>query len=560
MVKELEKRISSICLELFGEDIEAELSRPDEKFGDYSSNAALKLGKKLQNPPAGGPRDIAEQIVGKLRRDDKFAGVSVAGPGFINLTLKDPVLFEASRRAYKLEKSLEGQKVVTEYSDPNPFKVLHAGHLYTSVVGDGISNMFEAAGASVHRVNYGGDVGMHVAKTMWAMLQEIGGEKLEGLEKVDRQKRADWMADCYVAGTKAYEEDKQAEQEIAVLNKKLYQISTEGDKTSLLGQIYWQARQWSYDYFDEFYERIGIKFEKYYPESTVANLGRQKVHEQTPKVYEKSDGAIVYKGEKDGLHTRVFITREDLPTYEAKEVGLIFQKQEDYGFDKSIVITANEQSQYMQVVLASVKKFAPELVEKTVHLTHGMVKLPGAEKMSSRKGNFLKATDILDLAEKSSKEANEASTAEIVLGAVKYSFLKSGLGADIIFDAKESVAIEGNSGPYLQYALVRAKSILQKAQSSKLKAQNLHLEPKERSLARKITIYPEIFDTALNELSPHHICTYLYELAQTFNRFYETNRVIGDKRSSLRLALVRSYVAVLQSGLEILGIETPEKM
>lgn len=556
MNEEIKTQIEGACLQLFGEKVEVELSRPEEKFGDFSTNVALKLAGKLGK----NPRELAKQIVEKLRGNDEFEKVEIAGGGFINFTLKDEVLFARLGQSAKPPKTLAGQKIVTEYSDPNPFKVLHAGHLYTSVVGDGISNMFETAGASVHRVNYGGDVGMHVAKTMWAMLQELGGEKPESLEKIDSQKRADWMADCYVAGTKAYEEDKQAEQEIAGLNKKLYQISTEGDKTSPLGQIYWQARQWSYDYFDEFYARTGIVFEKYYPESTVANLGRQKVHEQTPKVYEKSDGAIVYGGEKDGLHTRVFITREDLPTYEAKEVGLIFQKQADYNFDKSVVITANEQSQYMQVVLASVKRFAPELVEKTVHLTHGMVKLPGAEKMSSRKGNFLKAVDILDLTDKSAKEISEATDKDVVLGAVKYSFLKSSLGGDIIFNSKESVAVEGNSGPYLQYAVVRANSILEKAKGG-LKTQNVEkLESAERALVRKITMYPEVFSAALEELSPHHICTYLYELSQSFNRFYESNRVIGDEREDIRSAIVKSYAAVLQNGLDILGIQTPKKM
>lgn len=556
MIEELKKQVEDTCRELFSEQVKAEISRPEEKFGDYSTNVALKLAGRLSK----NPREVAEQVAAKLRDDARFEKVEIAGAGFINFTLHDSKLYEQLGAAGEIDRVYAGKKIVTEYSDPNPFKVLHAGHLYTSVVGDAISNMFQTAGGEVHRVNYGGDVGMHVAKTMWSILQRVGGENPDYLKKVDENERADWLADCYVNGTRAYEEDEYAKQEIAVLNKRIYDISTSGDKDSPLGQIYWQTRQWSYDYFDEFYMRIGIKFEKYYPESTVAELGLNKVKENAPNVYAESDGAIVYEGEKDGLHTRVFITREGLPTYEAKEVGLIFQKQADYGFDKSIVITANEQSQYMQVVLNSIRNYAPELVEKTVHLTHGMVKLPGAQKMSSRKGNFLKAVDILDSAETSSKEVNENTTSEIVLGAVKYSFLKSGLGGDVIFDVNESVSVEGNSGPYLQYAVVRAKSILAKAGSSEPKTKADKLNGQERSLVRKIGMYPEVFATALEELSPHHICTYLYELCQTFNRFYESNKVIGGERQDIRIVIVKSYAEVLESGLNLLGIQVPKEM
>ncbi|HEX5797439.1 MAG TPA: arginine--tRNA ligase [Candidatus Saccharimonadales bacterium] len=555
MIKELVTLIGRIGSRLYGERSEFEVFRPEEKFGDFSTNIALKLSGKLGR----NPKEIAKDIADKLVEQGDFASVDIAGPGFINITLKDRTLLEALSGAHRPEKTLAGKSIVVEYSDPNPFKVLHAGHLYTSVVGDGISNLLEAAGGKVHRVNYGGDVGLHVAKTAWALLEYLGGEKPEELDNVKPAERADWLAGCYVKGTIAYDEDEKAKAEIAVLNKKIYEIAINRDKSSLLGKIYWRTRAWSYDYFDKFYARIGIAFEKYYPESTVAELGRKTVEKNTPEIYSKSDGAIVYEGEKDDLHTRVFITREGLPTYEAKEVGLLFKKHKDYDFDRSIVITANEQSQYMQVVLASVSGFAPSLVEKTTHLTHGMVKLPGAKKMSSRKGNILKAVEILELAEESSKRLNPSTTEGVIIGAIKYSFLKSGLGGDIIFDAKESVNIEGNSGPYLQYALVRARSIINKAGNGEQSSAD-GLDSSERSLARKISIYPEVFTVALEELSPHHLCTYLYELAQTFNRFYEANRIIGDERFPVRIKLVQDYAHVLESGLKTLGIDIPEKM
>lgn len=308
MDKELEAQLKSICSELFREEVVIELSRPDEKFGDFATNVALKLAGKINKTP----REVAEQIAGKLRSYGEFSEVSVAEPGFINIRLKDTVIFESAINAVNLDKPLDSKVVVTEYSDPNPFKVLHVGHLYTSVVGDAISNIFEAAGAKVHRVNYGGDVGLHVAKTMWVMLKDLGGENPDKLDAIKADERSNWLADCYVKGTAAYDDDSSAQLEIVELNKKIYKISTTDDKDSPLAKIYWTTRQWSYDYFDEFYARIGVSFEKYYPESTVAELGLTTVKNQTPKIYSQSDGAIVYKGEQDGLHTRVFVTNNTI--------------------------------------------------------------------------------------------------------------------------------------------------------------------------------------------------------------------------------------------------------
>jgi arginyl-tRNA synthetase len=239
---------------------------------------------------------------------------------------------------------------------------------------------------------------------------------------------------------------------------------------------------------------------------------------------------------------------------------LIMQKWEDYHFDKSVVITGNEQLQYMEVVLKAIEQFKPELAKATTHLTHGLVKLKGGVKMSSRKGNILRATDILDAAAEANKRVTGNKDEQVTLGAVKYAFLKNRIGADIIYDPEESVSLVGNSGPYLQYAHARAHNILNKAGEHKDDPKNVELDQNERSLARKISEYPEAVEKATKELLPHHIATYLYELAQVFNRFYEKSRVIGDEREALRLKLVSSYADVLKKGLKLLGITAPDKM
>ena len=561
MNEELGGAVKTAAKNLFGEDVEVELTRPDEQFGDYATNVALQLGQKLGKPP----RQVAEALAAKLKDQPGLARAEVAGPGFINFRLSDAVLATELGKIdqnYGQNQTWAGQTVVAEYSDPNPFKVLHVGHLYTSVVGDAIANLLGAAGAKVHRVNFGGDVGLHVAKTMWGIVKNLGDENPAKLEQVSETEHADWLSERYVEGNAAYENDEAAKAQIIELNKRIYKLTETQDKDSPLAKIYWTTRQWSYDYFDEFYKRIGSHFDKYYPESEVTELGLKTVKEQLAGgVFKESDGAVIFDGEVHNLHTRVFINSQGLPTYETKDVGLIMAKWRDYKFDKSVIITANEIYEYMQVVLKAVEHFAPELAAATIHLTHGMVKLAGGQKMSSRRGNILRAVDVLEFTQKANQKLNKQGDEAVSLGAVKYAFLKQRLGGDIIYNPAESVSLEGNSGPYLQYAHARARSILAKAQNSnKQQATSNKLESGERSLALKISEYPEVVAKATNELLPSHIATYLYELAQNFSRFYEANRVLGDPRQAIRLKLVKAYAEVLKNGLGLLNIAAPDKI
>ena len=548
-MNELVLKIQNAIKELFDVEVEPEVTvAPETVEADFSSNVAMKLSGILH----ANPREIATKIAEKM---PEFKA-EVAGPGFLNFILPDGYF------AGKIDGFVEdfakniscdeysGKTVICEFSDPNPFKVLHVGHLYTSIVGDAISRLFEHAGAKVIRANFGGDVGLHVGKTLWAL--QKSGMKDFTIEDIAKK---------YIEGTAAYDEDEEAKAEIVKINKEIYTIAENDLHGSELADIYWRGRELSYQYFEDFYNRIGVKFDKYYPESTVAGRGLAEVKKGLAAgVYEISDGAVVYRGDtKLNLHTRVFINQEGLPTYEAKDVGLIFTKWDDYHFDKSVIITANDIIDYMKIVLASIGEMNPELPARTTHLTHGNVKLPGNVKMSSRKGNFLKAVDILNLITDELKSEYNSEDEKVVLGATKYAFLKYKMGGDIIFDPKESVKMTGNSGPYLLYSCVRAKKILSKIGDKKAEL-NGELNPFERALSKKIVQYKDVLDEAVTEMAPHKVCNFLYELAQEFSRFYENCPVAGDAREAERAQIIRAYLNVMEHGLNILGIQIPEEM
>ncbi|MBR3055936.1 arginine--tRNA ligase [Candidatus Saccharibacteria bacterium] len=544
-MENIREALKQAIKDLYGLDFEPDIApSPANIDADYSTNAPLKLAKELHKPPM----QIAEEL-------SKDLNANISNPGFLNFTISSAQLIKSIDNLYKnftqaiASSDFKGQTVICEFSDPNPFKVLHVGHLYTSIIGDSIGKLFEYAGANVIRANFGGDVGLHVAKTMYILQQkDINDLTIEDIAK------------CYIEGTAAYEDDPAAKAEITKLNKEIYRINADKIHDTPFAELYWKGRELSYDYFRNFYSEIGVKFDKYYPESTVAALGLAKVKEQLAKgVYEMSDGAVIFDGDKYGLHTRVFINKEGVPTYEAKDVGLIFTKWQDYHFDKSVVITGNEQLDYMKVVLKSIEQYAPELTSRTTHLTHGLVKLPGNIKMSSRKGNFLKAVDVLDMVKNALKQEHDSDDSTITLAATKYAFLKYKMGGNIIFDPAESVKMTGNSGPYLLYSCVRAKKILHNCQNNQ-KINNYIYNIYEKNLSKKLLEYKNILKDSVAEMAPHKVANYLYELAQEFSRFYEHCPVAGTPEEHNRAQLVQVYLSTMTHGLNILGIDVPEEM
>lgn len=553
----MEATLSQIVQDVFGVSTPVVLTRPDPQFGDYATNIAMQLAKPLGK----NPREIAETLAEKLRETGDYSEVSVAGPGFINIRLSDQALLALIHR--KPQAVYAGQKIVFEYSCPNAFKELHTGHLYQTVFGDIASRLMLIGGANLQRTSFGGDVGLHVAKCLWGMVAELGGEDPEKLESVEADPfvRSRWISNCYVRGAKAYEEDTNVKTAIDELNKTIYGFHSADDHTSPLAQMYWTTRQWSFDYFEAFYKLIDVESMRYYPESQTATVGMKVVAEQLEKgVLKKSDGAVVFEGdESKHLHTRVFVTSKGLPTYETKDIGVIWMEKEEYDFDHRYLLTGNDQKEYMRVVYAAAEAFRPELAGTMTHLTNGTVKFADGKKMSSRLGNVTRALDVLDIVrQKVSELVEDKELIDMVtLGAIKYAFARYRLGGDIAFDIEETVSLQGNSGPYLQYAHARARRILEKTGSFTMPSE---IRDEDRALVRKLGEYTEVLELASRTLEPHHVCNYLFELAQEFNRYYEKNQVAGSEHEVHRAGIVALYADTLADGLALLGIPAPEKM
>ena len=326
--------------------------------------------------------------------------------------------------------------------------------------------------------------------------------------------------------------------------------------------------------FEEIYKILGTKFDDYFMESNMVPIGMQIVKENTPNIFEESDGAVVFKAEKynPSLHTRVFITSLGLPTYETKELGLTKTKFEKEKLDLSIVITATEQAEYMKVVQKAISLIHPEFENKMKHITHGMMRLQNG-KMSSRAGNVVTGESLLNdvhalIMEKITdrdftKDEKWQVSWDVGVAALKYSILKNAMGGDIVYDFEKSISFEGDSGPYLQYSFARACSVLLRAEREGIKTNNEVPENWENTNIEKILYkFPEVVMHSMQEFEPHHIANYLIELARAYNAYYGNTKIVDkdDLTSSYKVGLTEAFSIVMKNGLWLLGIKTPEKM
>jgi arginyl-tRNA synthetase len=529
----------------------------DMAHGDYAVNAAMEADKMLANNRRVLAHEIAHLIHEKL--GDIAAKVEVAGPGFINITLAHKTISDSIAHAteqgkeWGMNHTSDRKRVIIEFSNTNAFKDMHIGHLMSTIIGESLARIIASAGATVCRDSYGGDVGPHVAKAIWG-LRHAG---------ISEPATAEELGKAYAHGSRAYEESPEIKTEIDELNVAIYK----GEDRELM-ELWRKGRDVSIDAFKDLYRILDTHFDYMFFESETAPIGLRVVEDELKRgVFEESEGAIIYKGEKVGLHTLVFVTSRGTPTYEAKDVGLAFLKEERWSSDESIIITAAEQIGHFNVFLAALSEIAPLVAAKTRHVPHGFLRLTTG-KMSSREGNVITAAELIKAVIEKTLEKNEDPliAEQVALGAIKYSILKQGAGSDIIFDFERALSLDGDSGPYLQYALVRAKSVLAKESD----AQGVTLQqghtltasmPSEPYLLERLIVrFPEVVSRAQKDLAPHTIAQYLTQLASEWNSFYANEQIVGGTHESYKRALARAFVTTMENGLHLLGIPAPEKM
>lgn len=542
----MQETLKQTIQELYDLDIEVTVTRPEPQFGDASTNVALQLAKRLGKSP----RDIASEIAAHLIDSAKYEKVEIAGPGFINITLGATELLELTRQEPTAIR--DNETVVIETNNPNPFKAMHIGHAFNAVLGDTIANLLAISGARVYRVSYHGDVGLHVGKSMYSLLRFADGD-FSKIEQIPEQERNTFMSKMYAEGARAYKEDESAKQEINDLAEQSFE-----PKSGLYVQIYDLCKKWSFEQIDATVKRLGnIATERRFLESEADYRGVLTVKKHVPGVFQESDGAIIFKGSEHGSFDNAFVASNGRGLYAARDLGLMELKNEQYHPNRSYIVTAEEQRDYFKGVIAAAGLVWPEQAGTTVNISTGTVKL-STGKMSSRDGDVITIEWLFDEFAKAISERGGKPTDEVVAGALRYQFLRVKIGSDVVFDINEAVSLTGNTGSYLQYAHARAKSILDKVSSAAGPLTELY--PEDRALVRKLSEYHEVVSHAASVLEPHHICNYLFELAQEFNRYYEKNQVVGSEHEAHRVGVVMLYADTLKAGLGILGIHAPERL
>lgn len=487
------------------------------------------------------------------------------------------------------------KKIMVEFAHPNTHKAFHIGHLRNITTGESVVRLLESQGHTVIRANYQGDVGMHIAKALYALLN-VSPFKDEVHTVMGVKNRVEFLGKAYAAGSKAFEEDEKAKERIKDFNYFVYASAerfaaerglpkpttdylafVEGDRTIVdtVFALWKETRQWSLDYFDSVYTRVSTHYDRFYFESECLG-GVDRARDAVKKgVLKESDGAVIFDGKPHKLDTRVFVNSLGLPTYEAKELALSAMESTEFGdLDRIIHCVGPEQASFFKVTFKAEELLGIVKPDVQYHLAYGWVKLKEG-KMSSRLGNVVLGEwlieevkkEVLSIIETTNKQQDidkDAVSEALAIGAIKYAFLKVSTNQEIAFDLKESINTNGDSGPYLMYTYARCQSVLRKAGNTsdlrldtrKKEAQSL-FGSEERLVARMILQFPDVVADAATRLTPNVLCTYLFQLAQQFNVLYAKEPIIGN---DLRVALTAATAQVLKNGLYLLGINVLERM
>lgn len=541
----MQEEIISKIKEVVGDDVKIRLDRPsDSAHGDFTTNIALSAAKKLGKNPL----DLASQLRTVLGDLSQIEKIEVAGPGFINLFLKKEDLLEnlkkilSEKDGYGKSSSNRGKKAVVEYSSPNIAKPFTVGHLRSTIIGDAIANLLAATGWEVVRDNHLGDWGTQFGKQIYA-IKEWGDEKV--IESAQNPVKE--LVSLYVKFHDEAEKDETLEDKARAWFKKL----EDGDQEA---KRVWQfCIELSKKEFERIYGELGIKFDTQYGESFFEDKMAAVVSElENKNLLKEDEGARLVFFENDKFPPLMILKSDGTTLYATRDLATDKFRLDTYGKDAVIINEVGiEQSLYFNQLFETEKMLGWAKNGQRVHVRHGLYRFKDG-KMSTRKGNTIWLEDILEEAKK------KASASEVGIGAIKWNDLKRNSQQDIVFDWEDVLNMQGNSGPYIQYTYARTQSVLAKKESSSF--EHVVLDKEEEDLIRMLDRFAPVISEAAEKFAPNVLCLYLFELAQKYNLFYQKYKIIDSDKEDFRLNLTAAVGQVIKNGLNLLGIQAPEKM
>ncbi|WP_417861171.1 arginine--tRNA ligase [Winogradskyella sediminis] len=539
----------------------------------------------------GNPVVIGEQI-GQYLLDhvDLVKGFNVV-KGFLNIEIADSYYFNFFQSVkdkvnYGYVDQTDDEAIMVEYSSPNTNKPLHLGHVRNVLLGYSVSEILKASGKKVYKTQIINDRGIHICKSMLAYkkfgdgetpTEDLKGDKLVGnyYVKFDQAYKAE-IASLIAEGQSEEEAKKNAP--ILLEAQEMLRKWEAGDKVVVA--LWNTMNQWVYDGFDITYKNIGVDFDTYYYESNTYLLGKEFVAEglKTGVFEQDADGSVWCDLTEEGLDRKIVLRADGTAVYMTQDIGTAIQRIKDYPDVGGMVYTVgNEQDYHFKVLFLILKKLGFEWAKNLFHLSYGMVDLPSG-KMKSREGTVVDADDLIqemsDTAEEISKELGKLEDyseddknelyKKIGLGALKYYILKVDPKKRILFDPKESIDFQGNTGPFIQYTYARIQSILRKANLNDVhNVVEVTLHDKEKQLIKQLELFPEVIQNAAEQHSPALVANYTYDLVKDFNSFYQNVSILGadsDEEKNFRVALSKLVSQTIKNALQVLGIEVPERM
>jgi arginyl-tRNA synthetase len=537
------------------------------------------------------PHVTADELGARLVSDSVHISAYNVVKGFLNLSLSDDFLSSLLQRVAE-EKAWDnmpstGKKIVLEYCGPNTNKPLHLGHIRNMLLGMSTVRLLQAAGNEVHPVNIYNDRGIAICKSMVAYLRSGEGKTPESTDT----KGDHFVGDFYVEYARLFEQEvtqlvaggmdkEQAEKQAPIYKEAVDMLQRweAGDETTLA--LWNKMNGWVYGGFNETFDRLGVHFEKDYHESVYFSKGRDLVLEGLDKgiFFKKDDGSVWVDLTEEGLDQKVLLRSDGTSVYITQDIGVAHARYEDYGMDTSAYVVANEQDYHFKVLKLVLEKLGEPYAEGIFHLSYGMVDLPEG-KMKSREGTVVDADDLMDEMEQSSKafleqsdkqqDFSEEEKAELYrkigMAALKYFILRVDPKKRILFNPKESIDLQGNTGPFIQYTYARIQSVLRKVEGLNGEKVETVASPDkdEKALILTLSQYPDVLQEAASACSPAEIANYTYNLARQFNQFYADHSILRAEtpaQQQLRTLLAHTTADVLKHGLWVLGIEAVERM